>query len=84
MVVSKNRRNLYPLGFLYLWFVGTPASYPECHRFESYLSHINKPRNLERCGAFSCICTCTKSAVFVQIRFYLVVNLVVKAANAAS
>ena len=30
----------------------TPASYPECHRFESYLSHIRKTPYRIRYGAF--------------------------------
>ena len=33
----------------------TPASYPECHRFESYLSHTGKPQRLRTLGHFLCL-----------------------------
>ena len=46
------------------------ASYPECHRFESYLSHARKPRNFNGCGAFSCSCVPVKKCHFVPFSSY--------------
>ena len=65
-----------------LYIVQAHASYPECHRFESYLSHMRKPLCYIRHRGFSYAFRQVQNDTFKYIKIHgLVVKTVVRKCN---